>query len=159
MRGRSLFPTLWSSRDVTRKGFEPFMSLQHEIDRVFDDFGRGFRMPGWGDLKEPRVDVAETDNDIQVTAELPGVSEKEIDVSLSDGLLTIKGEKHGEKEEKGKEFRMVERSYGSFMRTIPMPYDVDPEAVDAKFEDGVLKLILPKPAEARHETKKIEIKH
>ena len=157
MKGRSLFPTLWSSGGLTRKEDEPFVSLQREIDRVFHDFGRGFRLPTWTDSSEPRIDVAETDNDIQITAELPGVDEKDIDVTLSNGVLTVKGEKHAEKEEKGKEYRVVERSYGSFARSIPMPFDVDPDAVDAKFKKGVLTVILPKPAEARAETKKIEI--
>ena len=157
MKGRSLFPTLWSGGGLSRKVDDPFVSLQREIDRVFHDFGRGVRLPSWTDASEPRIDVAETDNDIQITAELPGVDEKDVDVTLSNGVLTVKGEKRAEKEEKGKEYRMVERSYGSFARSIPLPFEVDPEAVDAKFKKGVLTVILPKPAEARVETKKIEV--
>ncbi len=157
MKG-SLFPTLWGGRGLAQKENDPFSSFQRELDRVFRDFGRSFQLPAWGDSGEPRVDVAETDNDVQITAELPGVEEKDIDVTLSKGLLTIKGEKHAEKEDKRKEYRMVERSYGSFSRTIPIPYEVDPETVDAKFAKGVLTVILPKPLEARQETKKIDIK-
>ena len=157
MKARSLFPALWRDRSLSRRE-DPFWALQREIDHVFDDFGQGFRLPAWDEPAEPKVDVAETDNDIQLTVELPGVDENDVEVTLAEGRLTIKGEKHAEKEEKGKAYRMVERSHGSFMRSIPMPYDMDPASVDAKFAKGVLTVILPKPAEALRKTKTIDIK-
>ena len=120
-------------------------------------FGRGIELPTWDESGEPSVDVAETDNDVQVTAELPGVDEKDIDVTLADRALTIKAEKRAEKKEEGKQYHMVERSYGSFTRNVLLPCDVDQEAADAKFDKGVLSIILPKSAEARRKTKTIKI--
>lgn len=157
MKARSLFPAVWRDRSQSRRE-DPFWALQREMYQLFDDFGQAFRLPALDEPAEPKVDIAETDNDIQLTVELPGVDERDVEVTLAEGRLTIKGEKHSEKEEKGKAYRMVERSHGSFMRAIPMPYDVDPDSVDAKFAKGVLTVILPKPAEALRETKRIDIK-
>jgi len=92
------------------------------------------------------------------TAELPGVDEKDVDVTLADGVLTIRGEKKTERDEKDKNWPVVERSYGSFSRTISLPFDVDPAKVDAKFEKGVLRIHLPKPVEVAKKQQKIEIK-
>jgi HSP20 family protein len=110
----------------------------------------------------PRVDVSESEKEIRVTAELPGIDQKDVEVTLSGDQLLIKGEKKSEaeekKEEKGRTFHRVERSYGSFQRSMRIPYEVDPEKVQATFKDGVLTLTLPKPPEVQQKTKKIEIK-
>ena len=135
----------------------PFMSLQHEIDRLFDDFTRGF--PTFGNGKAdllPSMDVTETDKQIEITAELPGLEEKDVQINVADNLLTIRGEKNAEKEEKDKNYRLVERSYGSFERTLQLPEGVNTDAIQASIAKGVLKVTVPKPAPAQ--SKKIDVK-
>jgi HSP20 family protein len=138
-------------------------SLFREIEKTFDDFSRrsplaGFTPFGNG-MTAPKVDVSETKDGVEVAAELPGVDEKDIDVTLANGLLTIRGEKKAERDEtdKDKNWRVVERTYGSFSRTIALPYEPDAAKVEAKFDKGVLRVRLPKPAEIAKKEKKIEI--
>ena len=125
-------------------------SLRQEIDRLFDRFTE----PGWpqrpalGDW-EPKVDVSETKDAVVVRAEIPGVDQKDIGLSLQEGVLTIKGEKEEEKEEKDKRYHRVERSYGAFARAIRLPAAVDSSKVSATFKDGVLTVTLPKTAAAK----------
>lgn len=134
------------------------------LRRDFGDFvNRFFDRDLWepGDLSSadrwfPSVDISEGKKEITVKAEIPGVEAKDIDISLSGKLLTIKGEKKHEKEEKEENYYRMERSYGSFNRTIELPAEVDPEKVDASYKKGVLKIELKKTRES--ETKKIEIK-
>lgn len=137
-----------------------FMSLQREIDRLFDDFSRGFpTFPSFGNGKAellPSMDVTETDKDIQITAELPGLEEKDVQINVADNLLTIRGEKKAEKEEKDKNYQLIERSYGSFERTIELPDGVNADAIQASIAKGVLTVTVPKPAPAQ--SKKIEVK-
>jgi len=128
----------------------PFASLQREVERLFSEFGRGF--PGFGagqgaDLM-PRTDVTETDGTIEVTAELPGLEEKDVEVNLADNVLVIRGEKKAEKDEQKKDYRLVERSYGSFARRIELPAGIDPAAITAKLANGVLTVTVPKPPAA-----------
>ncbi len=137
-----------------------FSSLQREIDQVFRDFTRG--MPA---LTEPRnammaidLNVAETDKTVEVTAEIPGVDIKDIDVQLKDGVLTIRGEKKSEKEEKDKNYHLVERSYGMFERSFDLPVEVWADKVEASFDKGVLKVVLPKAPEAQAKVQKIAVK-
>jgi HSP20 family protein len=107
-----------------------------------------------------KIDIAESKDAVDVTAELPGVDEKDLDVTLANGVLTIRGEKRTERNEqdKDKNWHVVERSYGSFSRAIPLPFDPDPAKVEAKFDKGVLHIHLPKPAEVAQKQQKIEIK-
>jgi len=144
-------------RNVARSD-NPFMSLQREIDRLFDDFTRGFPAfsTGGGNEMLPSVDVTETDKQIEITAELPGLEEKDVQVNFADNVLTIRGEKKAEKEEKDKTFRLVERSYGSFVRSLQLPDGVDANAIKASIDKGVLKVTVPKPAPAQ--VKKIDVK-
>jgi len=139
---------------------QPFLSLQREIDRLFDDFTRGFStlsmMPAPGGKLMPVTDVTETDKEIEINAELPGLEEKDLQINLSDNVLTIKGEKKAEKERKEKDFRMVERSYGAFERTIELPEGVNPDSIKATIAKGVLTVTVPKPAPAQAKT--IEVK-
>lgn len=156
MNLRSMMP-IGRDRNVARSD-NPFMSLQREIDRLFDDFTRGFPAFSTGRANEmlPSVDVTETDKQIEITAELPGLEEKDVQVNFADSVLTIRGEKKAEKEEKDKTFRLVERSYGSFVRSLQLPDGVDANAIKASIDKGVLKVTVPKPAPAQ--VKKIDVK-
>ncbi|WP_370455213.1 Hsp20/alpha crystallin family protein [Pseudolabrys sp. FHR47] len=104
----------------------------------------------------PSIDVVETDKEIEITAELPGLEEKDVQLNVADNLLTIRGEKKAEKEDKGKDYRIVERSYGAFERTLELPPGVDADAIKASIAKGVLTVTVPKPAPAQ--AKKIEVK-
>jgi HSP20 family protein len=133
----------------------PMLTFQQEVNRLFDAFfGRSALEPfgtfgeGW-DAFSPRVDVVETDREIVVSADLPGLDDEDIDVSLSRDVLTVSGEKKQEREEKGRNYHRVERSHGSFQRSIPLPCEVDADKGDAVFQKGVLTITLPKKGDAR----------
>ena len=139
--------------------FNPLLSLQREVEDVFENFTRGwpaFRSTELATDLVPSTDVVETDKEIQITAELPGLEEKDVQVNFADNVLTIKGEKKAQKEEKDKNYRLVERSYGSFSRSIELPSDVDAGAIKASISKGILTVVIPKPAPAQ--VKKIEVK-
>jgi HSP20 family protein len=139
-------------------------SLFREIERTFEDFSRRSPLAGFPGFGEggmmPKIDVSEGKDAVEVMAELPGCSEKDIDVTLTEGLLTIRGEKKTERDEtdKDKNWQVVERSYGSFSRSIPLPFTPESGKVEAKFDKGVLRVKLPKPAEVAKKEKKIEIR-
>lgn len=140
---------------------DPFTAMRREMDRLFDDVGRslGFTRPFWGEGAAPvRVDLHENDRVIEVHAELPGVDANDVELQLADNVLTIKGEKKQEKSEEGKGFHLNERSYGAFLRRIPLPAEVDEDKVEARFTNGVLTVTLPKLANEAARTRKIEIK-
>jgi HSP20 family protein len=123
------------------------------MERVFDRFLE----PRWEELEAidawaPKVDFSETKDAFMVKAEIPGVEQKDVSVSLENQMLTIKGEKHKEKEEKDEKHHRVERSWGAFLRTLALPSGVDTEKVNATFKDGVLMIKLPKTAEAKGTT-------
>jgi HSP20 family protein len=105
----------------------------------------------------PAINVSETDNELRVTAELPGLNQKDIEIMLDNNLLVIKGEKRQESEDKGRNFYRVERSYGKFQRSIALPEYVDAEKIEATFSNGVLTLTLPKLPELKPKSRKIEI--
>ena len=144
--------------------WHPFERFRREMDRLFDDFAGGF----WGGplfapsalrraestfVGMPAVDVAETDKAYEITAELPGMEEKNIEVKLANGVLSIKGEKQEEKEEKDKNYYRRERNFGSFERSFQVPDDVEADKIEASFKNGVLSVTLPKKAEAQKEAK------
>jgi len=104
------------------------------------------------------MDLEETEKEYRITAELPGMEEKDVEVLLAGNTLTLKGEKKEEKEEKGKSFYHVERSYGTFQRTVPLPEGIDLKKIDAEFKNGVLTVKLPKTAEAKTKGRKVPIK-
>ncbi len=137
--------------------FTPFDLLQNEITRVFDTFnGFGAWPAAFAEQSfSPSIEVTETDSAIEVTAELPGMDEKDIDVSVADGLLTVRGEKKSERDEKKKDYRIVERTYGAFHRTIALPQGVDATKVAAQMSKGVLRIEIPKPAAAKAQQVKI----
>jgi len=142
---RSAVPNVFSEMDDMVKrmwyGF-PFHNLQEDMDI------------GWS----PRLDVSETENRLEVVADLPGMEKKDISVSLEDNLLTIKGERKEERESKEKQYHTIERRSGSFYRAIRLPIEVEKDKVEANFKDGVLTLRLPKSKEAKRKVAQIEIK-
>jgi HSP20 family protein len=160
---RDLIP--WGrGRDVTvRRGREtdPFLMLHREMNRLFDEFSRGFGLAPFGQERLfgasggwPNIEVAETDKEMTVTAELPGLDEKDIDVQLANGVLSIKGEKKTETDDKD---RLVsERYYGRFERRIPVD-EIEEDKVSASFKNGVLTVTLPKSAKAQENVKRITI--
>lgn len=133
-------------------------SLRDEMNRLFENFfGSGFSIePVLGAGWSPALDISETESAVTVKAELPGVDAKDVDVSLSGDVLTIKGEKKEEKEEKERSYHRVERSYGSFSRTLRLPATVDADKIEASFDKGVLEITMPKKEEQKG--KKINIK-
>lgn len=158
---RNLVPFGKKGISVRREEESPFAILRRDIDSVFDNFYRGFNMEPFESrfgAFSPNVDVTENDKEIKVSAELPGMDEKDIDISLNRDTLTIRGEKKEEKEQKGKDFYRMERSYGSFSRTIPLPAEVETDKIEAQLKKGVLTVTLPKSAKAVEETKKISVK-
>ncbi|HTV32296.1 MAG TPA: Hsp20/alpha crystallin family protein [Methylocella sp.] len=158
---------------VAPSHWAPFETIHREIDRIFDRFNLAPRDFSFGrrsfDLEvpwprlaaldmAPAVDVVERDKEFELTAELPGMDEKNIELKLSNGMLTIKGEKKEEKEEREKDYYVSERRYGSFMRSFPVPEGVDTGKIEATFSKGVLSVKLPKTAEAQKSEKTISIK-
>jgi HSP20 family protein len=142
----------------------PIFALQKEMNQMFDNFSKSFfdfspmsREMGLTKAITPKIDMVETEKEIKVTAELPGMEEKDIEVNFSRDTLVIKGEKKAEKEEKEKDYYLMERSYGSFQRAIPVSSGIDGDKVEAKFKNGVLTVTLPKTKEAQKEMKKIKI--
>jgi HSP20 family protein len=164
MNLRSLTP--WRSQPevpATRGGeFDPFVAMRQEMDRVFDQFfgeARPLRglTGGWQTIS-PALDIAETEKDIVVTAELPGLDEKDFELTLAGDLLTLKGEKKVQEEKKNGDNHYVERRFGSFSRSVRLPFSVTDEAVDAKYDKGVLTVRIPKPAEAQTSVRRIAVK-
>jgi HSP20 family protein len=156
---RSLTP--WRSGGLAGRGFgDPFSAFHREIDRLFDDmFGGevGFRSRGEdGGLLTPHMDVSETENEVRVCAELPGVSEKDVEVTLNDDVLTIRGEKKSERKEEKENYHFSERSFGAFQRAIRLPFPADADKVKASFENGVLTVTLPK-GEEQDRTRRIKV--
>jgi HSP20 family protein len=158
---KELIPWSRGSRLAVRQPEDLFSQLHREMNQLFDDVWRGFDLPaaaGSGYRLQPKVDVAETDKDIEVTVELPGLDEKDVEVTLADGVLTLKGEKKSERKEEGKGFYLAERSYGSFQRSIALPEGVDVEKVSAEFSKGVLTVKAPNLPEVQSNARKIAIK-
>ena len=162
MANRDLTPS--RMQGLTAFGRDPFTSFRREMDRLFDDFfapmeTRSFAAPAQaGAGPWPSVDVTETDRAYVVTAELPGIELKDIDLSLHDNALTVRGEKRAQRDEEDNGRRYSERSFGRFERTIPFPTEVDADRVEASCENGVLTVTLPKNARAQDKTRRIEIR-
>ncbi len=136
-----------------------FDRIRREMDRLWDSFleGRPMRRAEEGTEWLPSIDVSETKNELVVKAELPGMDSKDIDISMSNGFLTIKGEKKHEKEEKDENYHLIERSYGSFTRSVRLPKEVQSEKIMASFKNGVLRVTLPKSEEAKKKEIKIKV--
>ncbi len=135
-----------------------FEKFRREVDRLWDSFLE--RRPTRAEEGEewlPALELAETENDYVVRAEIPGMDPKDIDISLFDGMLTIRGEKKQEREEKEADYHLVERSYGAFTRSIQIPKPVQREKIAASHKNGVLKIALPKSEEAKKKEIKIKV--
>ncbi|YBV95208.1 Hsp20/alpha crystallin family protein [Phyllobacteriaceae bacterium JZ32] len=155
-RGSSKAPSLYRDDDI-----DPFLSLHRNVNRLFDDVFRGFdlpstfgRMPAYG-RAWPNVEVSENEKEIRVIAEMPGLEEKDLEVLLDDGVLTLRGEKKSETEDKERQFS--ERYYGRFERRLPFGREVEEDKVLADFKNGVLTVTLPKTEKAQASAKRIAI--
>lgn len=139
------------------KVFHPLMVLRGEVDHIFDRFAEG-----WHHLRsavsKPLADVSESKKDYEISIELPGMDENDIEVTMGDGVLYLSGEKKHEYEEKDREYYLLERAYGSFRRAFQIPVDVDSSKIDAKFTKGVLKVTFPRTKGAKARAKKIRVK-
>jgi HSP20 family protein len=156
---RDLVP--WSRNQElasARGNYDPFVTLHREMNRLFDDVFRGFG-PSLSPLMEgrfgwPKLEVSDTDKTLTISAELPGMTEKDVQIEIAKGVLTIRGEKKDERKDEGKHF--TERSYGAFERQIPLE-DVDEDKAEASFKNGVLTISLPKSENPRAGVKRIAI--
>ncbi len=140
-----------------RRNEGPFDLLHREIDELFESYYRGFDRLGRGNKLETGFEVSETDDEIRVKAELPGMDEKDIEVTLDEDVLTIRAERKDEHEEKKRNVHVSEMSYGSFQHSFPLQAAVDRDQIKARFKRGVLTLTLPKTEQARTERKQIPI--
>lgn len=156
---------------VSRKPYEmeyhhpksdPFFAMHRRMERLFNEFpGEHFGMRPFGEFDgifSPRVDVVEDEKEIRVTADLPGMDAQDINISLHRDVLTLRGERSSAHEEEKGQYHRIERSYGSFQRDIPLGMEVEADKVEAEYKNGVLTVILPKPAEEVAKTRKIEVK-
>lgn len=157
MNLRSLIP-FSENGALARSNFSPFGMLQREVDRLFDEFARSSASPGRSAMfgLVPTMDVKETAKEIEISAELPGLERSDVDISVDDGELVIRGEKKTESEKEDKNYYLAERSYGTFYRALRLPRGVDTSAIQATMTKGVLKITIPKPAKS--DAKKIEVK-
>lgn len=165
MNIRDLTPWAWGGTPA-RRGADrpaPVSNLRDSVDRLFEDFFQGFdlvplsRTTAWGELA-PRIDVARSDKDYRFSMELPGVNEDDVDVSVEDGVLTIRGEKHREhKEESEGNLLRMERSFGSFQRSFSLPDDIKEDGIQASFDKGVLTVTVPREAKQQPAGRKIPI--
>ena len=174
---RQRFPVTTEEKPATpaaaaMQAWRPFESLRREVDRLFEDFTLNpFRLPlrrpafdiepfwqpnSW--VAMPAMDLVERHEAFEMTAELPGLDEKNIEVNVANGVLTVKGQKEEDKVEKKEDFHLRERRFGSFSRSVRVPDTVDADKIEASFKNGVLKVTLPKKPEAQKPVKKIEVK-
>jgi HSP20 family protein len=168
----NLIPWNWGKKNlpIRKENDSPgehtsYLSLQQDMNRAFENFFRTFdtgMMLPFSDLSEgifqPRVEVKESANDVRVSVELPGIDDKDLDVSITDKYLTIKGEKREEKESNTSGYYRMERTYGSFHRSIPFPCEIDKDKAKARFKCGVLTVTLPKTVNSQQQIKKISVK-
>ncbi|WP_299869670.1 Hsp20/alpha crystallin family protein [uncultured Roseobacter sp.] len=156
---RQILPELRSEAG----GSALFPSFQKEMNRLLEQFRTGFPMPDTGAPSVfstpmfPAIDLVETEEAVEISAELPGVAEEDLDASITGDLLTLKGEKSADHEKSDNGYHLIERRYGSFRRQIPLGFAPDAGAVEAKFADGILKLRIAKPAAAKADFHKIDI--
>lgn len=170
MSGTSLQPQSANHPMVRRQeDGDPFMPFRRQMNRLFDDFLTGpmwprFPMavpaPALEVVVAPQIEVSETDKEIRVTAELPGIDPGNVEVSLTDDVLTIRGEKQQEQkqgQEQGRDYHLTERSYGTFARYLRLPFRTDPGKIQASFKDGVLTVVIPKPEEMQQKMHRIPV--
>ena len=164
MASRSLMPF---SRNMPMSRWsedsDPFLQMRREMNRLFDDVFGGFGSPSLlgPALRQmpaaPKIDVSETDNEIQITAEMPGIDQNDVEVLLEDDRLIIRGEKKKEREDRDRNYHVRERVQGAFSRTLPLPFAPDPNQVKAEFKNGVMTIKIPKPQEVKQKQHRIEV--
>ncbi len=163
-----------AATDVRAHGdwYHPFEAMRREMDRLFEGMTRGW--PRWEELEPtrllgrageraslmvvPRTDVSENGKAYSVSLELPGMEDKDVEISVADNIITISGEKKSEREEKKENYYLSERSFGSFRRSFPVPADVAADKITASVDKGVLTVTLPKASESKSKTRKIAVK-
>lgn len=156
------------NRSLARRNdaLSPFTPFR-QLERMFEDFFGVFGPPMRGDgtagqlptgVVAPRIDISETENEIRISADLPGLQEKDIDLTLQDNVLTIRGETKTERDEKNQDYHVMERARGVFVRSLRMPFRIDANQVQASFKEGVLNITIPKPQEMRDQVQRIEVK-
>ena len=167
MQIKDLIPWRRSKHDVAvrREGMDPFHALQTDMNRAFSDFWRAFDAPmsdiagfGGNGHAMPPLDMRETDKAVEVVVELPGIDERDLDVSVADGVLAIRGEKQHEEKTEKKGYMLRERSFGRVERVAPLPPGLDLGAAKAAFKNGVLTVTIPKTAEAQSAVKRIAVR-
>jgi HSP20 family protein len=157
------------NRSLARQtdALHPVPAFRRDMERLFEDFFSVFGLPVRADGQQgamqrtimvPRMDVSESENEIRITAELPGIDEKDIDIRLVDDVLTVSGETKAEHEEKRQDYHLMERARGAFARSLRLPFPVDASQVQASFKDGVLTITVPKPQEVRDKVQRIEVR-
>ena len=156
-------PTSPGPSQIGRADSDPFTSLRRGMDRLFDQVMGGFGMPAPFNapgVLSPRVDVAETGAGLEITAELPGIDPKDVSVDLADGMLTLRAERSAERkeEDKDKRWHIVERQSGTYLRRFALPFDCESEKVQARFDQGVLHIVIPRPTEPKPQARRVEIK-
>ena len=166
MASRSLMP-FSRNQPMARwtEDTDPFLQMRREMNRLFDDVFGGFGLPNLlaPPLRQmamaPKIDVSETDNEIRVTAEMPGIDQNNVEVLLEDDRLIIRGEKKEEREEddKNRNYHVRERVQGAFSRTLPLPFTPDPNQIKAEFKNGVMTITIPKPQEVKQKQHRIEV--
>jgi HSP20 family protein len=150
------------SRPSGVSGFNPLMALNRNINRLFEDFLQPSTLPTLADqavataLITPQINVSETGHEIRVTAELPGVDLDDLEVDVADDMLVIRGEKRLERSDSDENYHFVERAYGSFQRTVQLPFSADPDQVQASFDNGVLTIVIPKSVD-QERTHRIDV--
>lgn len=157
----SLIPWRSKSQPLSQRDdfFDPIFSFRREIDRMFDEIFDGFGNSAYRSVNlRPAIDITENDKELVISADMPGLDEKDLDVSLVGDVLTIKGEKRAEHEQKNGGHHYVERRFGSFSRSVRLPFEVDDQEVEAKYDKGVLTIRVPKPAELQKAVRRIPIK-
>jgi HSP20 family protein len=164
---RSLMPFRRAPAVSRRTGSaDLFAAFRDEMNRAFDEFFAGVGFPLLGSpsagnapaLLTPQMDVSETDKEIHIAVDLPGLEAEDIELTLDDDILTISGEKAAQREEDERDYHVIERLEGTFSRSIRLPFEIDPAQVQAVFKDGVLEIAIPKPAEAHQKRRRIGVK-
>jgi HSP20 family protein len=161
-----LIPWTGSRRGgALRQGSDPMRALQSDLNRIFEDFFRSFDMPGFGasdqalaGVRMPDVDMQDTGKAIEVRAELPGMNEEDIELSVSDGALVIRGEKKEERRKEEQGYMLRERTFGRVERVVPLPEGINPDGAQASFRNGVLTVTIPKTEQARASVKHIGVR-
>ena len=166
MKVANLIPWGHGKREVPvrRQDTDPIQALASDINRAFEGFWRTFDLPmlagaDFGPFASavPRVDIRETAKEVEVIAELPGMTEADVDVSVADGMLTIRGERQAERESEEKGYVLRERSFGQIERVIPLPEELEPDAARATFKNGLLTVTIPRARDAQPSTRRIQV--